>query len=317
MTVHAPVLVATDFSAPARPCRRPRRAPGARDRRGADADARAARRRAAGAAPVAGRRPRAWSSSCSDEARQQLRAAGRRAAGARGTWPRATVTASGAVLDEILPRGRGAWTPALLVLGARGAGFLRRLVLGSTSERLLRRTTRPLLVVRQTPHEPYRRVAGGAGLLALVGARRCAGAPRGAACAAAAVQRLPGAVRGEAALRRRRCRHHRALPAAGPRRCHRSACMRWRPPAACSPATGSPASSKATPRSASSSTSRRQDCDLVVLGKHGQSATEDLLLGSVTKHVLAEGSTDVLVSTMRAEPAAESGARPGVEPGAA
>ena len=41
------------------------------------------------------------------------------------------------------------------------------------------------------------------------------------------------------------------------------------------------------------------DCDLVVLGKHGQSATEELLLGSVTKHVLAEGSADVLVSTAR------------------
>jgi nucleotide-binding universal stress UspA family protein len=44
---------------------------------------------------------------------------------------------------------------------------------------------------------------------------------------------------------------------------------------------------------------QERDCDLVVLGKHGQSATEDLLLGSVTKHVLAEGSTDVLVSTAR------------------
>ncbi|MCY1553183.1 Universal stress protein family protein [compost metagenome] len=45
---------------------------------------------------------------------------------------------------------------------------------------------------------------------------------------------------------------------------------------------------------------QERDCDLVVLGKHGQSATEDLLLGSVTKHVLAEGSTDVLVSTSKA-----------------
>lgn len=41
------------------------------------------------------------------------------------------------------------------------------------------------------------------------------------------------------------------------------------------------------------------DCDLVVMGKHGQSATEELLLGSVTKHVPAEGSADVLVSTSR------------------
>ena len=36
--------------------------------------------------------------------------------------------------------------------------FLRRLVLGTTSECLLRRTTRPVLVVRQTAHAPYRRV---------------------------------------------------------------------------------------------------------------------------------------------------------------
>jgi nucleotide-binding universal stress UspA family protein len=41
------------------------------------------------------------------------------------------------------------------------------------------------------------------------------------------------------------------------------------------------------------------DCDLVVLGKHGQSAAEELLLGSVSKHVLAEGTSDVLVSTAR------------------
>ncbi len=40
-----------------------------------------------------------------------------------------------------------------------------------------------------------------------------------------------------------------------------------------------------------------RDADLVVLGKHGQSAGIDLLLGSVTKHVLPEGSVDVLVST--------------------
>jgi len=44
---------------------------------------------------------------------------------------------------------------------------------------------------------------------------------------------------------------------------------------------------------------QEHDCDLVVLGKHGQSAAVDLLLGSVTKHVLAEGSADLLVSTAR------------------
>ena len=45
---------------------------------------------------------------------------------------------------------------------------------------------------------------------------------------------------------------------------------------------------------------QEQDCDLVVLGKHGQSTAEELFLGSVTKSVLADGSSDVLVSVARA-----------------
>jgi pyruvate/2-oxoglutarate dehydrogenase complex dihydrolipoamide acyltransferase (E2) component len=46
----------------------------------------------------------------------------------------------------------------LLVLGARGTSFMRHLMLGSTAERLVRKSNRPLLVVRQPPHERYRRV---------------------------------------------------------------------------------------------------------------------------------------------------------------
>ena len=37
------------------------------------------------------------------------------------------------------------------------------------------------------------------------------------------------------------------------------------------------------------------DADLVVVGKHGTHITEELLLGSVTKHVLAEAQGDVLI----------------------
>ncbi len=44
----------------------------------------------------------------------------------------------------------------------------------------------------------------------------------------------------------------------------------------------------------------QSNCDLVVIGKHGRNAAEELLLGSVTKHVLAEAACDVLVSTGRA-----------------
>jgi nucleotide-binding universal stress UspA family protein len=45
---------------------------------------------------------------------------------------------------------------------------------------------------------------------------------------------------------------------------------------------------------------QEQDCDLIAIGKHGRNAVEDLLLGSTTNRVIAEGSADVLVSA-RAE----------------
>ncbi|MDO9635935.1 MAG: universal stress protein, partial [Thiobacillus sp.] len=38
------------------------------------------------------------------------------------------------------------------------------------------------------------------------------------------------------------------------------------------------------------------DADLIVMGKRGQSMVEELLLGSVTKHVLAHSSSDVFVA---------------------
>ncbi len=38
---------------------------------------------------------------------------------------------------------------------------------------------------------------------------------------------------------------------------------------------------------------------LIAIGKHGRNMVEELLLGSVTKHVLAESAGDVLVSTSR------------------
>jgi nucleotide-binding universal stress UspA family protein len=37
--------------------------------------------------------------------------------------------------------------------------------------------------------------------------------------------------------------------------------------------------------------------DLIVLGKHGKSGLEELLLGSVSRHVLEQSSCDVLITT--------------------
>jgi nucleotide-binding universal stress UspA family protein len=41
---------------------------------------------------------------------------------------------------------------------------------------------------------------------------------------------------------------------------------------------------------------QEEDCDLIVVGKHGINMVEELLLGSTTKHVLGEAQGDVLVS---------------------
>ncbi len=38
------------------------------------------------------------------------------------------------------------------------------------------------------------------------------------------------------------------------------------------------------------------DADLIVMGKHGQSVMEELLLGSVTQHVLAYSGSDVFIA---------------------
>lgn len=208
-----------------------------------------------------------------------------------------TLEASGPVLDEI-DREADALDAALLVLGARGAGFLRRLVLGTTSERLLRRTNRPVLVVRQTPHERYRRV-----LLALDFS------PWSAQVVAVARRVAPHAhfvllhafqVPFENKLRYAgvdadTIDHYRrqARAEAVQRVNDLAAQVGLRPDQWDACVIEGEASQRIVEQE------QERDCDLVVLGKHGQSAAEVLLLGSVTTHVLAEGSADVLVSTAR------------------
>ncbi|MBG6078996.1 nucleotide-binding universal stress UspA family protein [Rubrivivax gelatinosus] len=209
----------------------------------------------------------------------------------------AAVCATGPVLDEIL-REAEARDAGLLVLGARGNGFLRRLVLGSTAERLMRRSARPLLVVRQAPHEAYRRalvavdfspwsapalalahrVAPHAQLVLLAAYEVPFGEKlRYAGVDEATVERYREAARLEATRR-----VHALAEACGLRAAQWTAHI-----------VEGDASLRIVEQEA------ELGCDLVVLGKHGRAAGVDLLLGSTTRHVLAEGSSDVLVSTAR------------------
>lgn len=41
---------------------------------------------------------------------------------------------------------------------------------------------------------------------------------------------------------------------------------------------------------------QQQDCDLIVMGKRGRGGLEEMLLGSVSKHILMQSSADVLIT---------------------
>lgn len=232
-----------------------------------------------------------------DDAQRQLRSLAS-ALQTQRRVPVRTINASGPVLDEI-GREAEAQGAELLVAGARGAGLLRRMVLGSTSERLLRRATQPLLVVRQAPREPYRRVLVALDFSpwsaqAITLARRVAPHARLLLLNAYQVpfeEKLHFAGVEAATIEHYRRQAH----ADATQRVHALAAVSGLKPGGWEPCILEGDASRRIVEH-----EQAQDCDLVVLGKHGQSATEDLLLGSVSKHVLAEGSTDVLVSTARA-----------------
>jgi nucleotide-binding universal stress UspA family protein len=231
-----------------------------------------------------------------DSVRQQLRHLAAELKATRHVTAQ-TVHTIGSVLDDILAEASNL-DAALVVLGARGAGFMRRLVLGSTSERLLRRTTRPLLVVRQTPHERYRHV-----LVALDFSPWSARAvPLARLVAPHARLLLLNAYQVPFEEKLRFAGVDAAIIDHYRQKARADATQRVHALAAASglkPGDWEPCIVEGDASLRIVELEQEKDCDLVVLGKHGQSATEDLLLGSVSKHVLAEGSTDVLVSTAR------------------
>jgi nucleotide-binding universal stress UspA family protein len=183
----------------------------------------------------------------------------------------------------------------LLVLGARGESFLRHALLGSTAARLLRKSVRrPVLVVKQAPHEAYRSVLiavdfSPVSLSAIRMARQLAPdadlvllhafeLPYEGKLAFAGVEDevIRRYVITAAELRRERLRDLAAAAGVAPiaysgRVIH-----------------GDPAQQIAAME-------QEYDCDLIVVGKHGSHIAEELLLGSVTKHVLTESQCDVLV----------------------
>ena len=182
----------------------------------------------------------------------------------------------------------------LLVLGARGASFMRHLMLGSTAERLVRTSDRPLLVVKQPPHEQYRRV------LVPVDFSRLSLATLNLARAVVPHAELillhayddpyedwmqTVEVQEDVLQHYQQVARQRAL----------------RDMQAFLEAGGLTAAEvptvvvKGDPTLRILELEQELDCDLIMVGKQGETVTEEFLLGSVTKHVLQQSQSDVLV----------------------
>ncbi len=226
-------------------------------------------------------------------AQQKLQALGDALQRRYGVEPTLQAVA-GSLLSELSTR-MAAAPPDLLVCGARGESVIRHMVLGTTALRILSTASCPVLVVKQPPHESYRRVLipvdfSPSSLRAIHTARTVApdadivlmhafdvpfeGHLRYASVDEDTIHHYRIVAREEAIQKLQALREEAGLSAA-----HSSLVV----------AHGDPTSRIVE---------QEQECDsdLIVIGKHGASLLQDWLLGSVTKQVLAQSQGDVLMS---------------------
>lgn len=182
----------------------------------------------------------------------------------------------------------------LVVVGAHGAGFMRHWLLGATAERLLRKTLQPVLVVKQAPQLGYRKVLVPVdfsqwSMRAIALARSVA--PQAAlvllhACEIPFEGKMRFAGVEEATI----LQHRQNIKREALARLDELA-----RDAGLTPTQWQPLAAFANAPDFILEQEEEQDVDLIVLGKHGSGMTEELLLGSVTKHVLGRSRADVLV----------------------
>lgn len=182
----------------------------------------------------------------------------------------------------------------LIVLGERGAGLVTELLLGTTSERLLGRAQRPMLVVRDTATQAYRRVLvpvdfSDDSLRALDLARIVAPAAEIVLMYAAELPYegllddavVVGGMKGLRSAAEQAARDR--LHAVG-ERCGLSS----------EGYTVEVAHGEAGQRILDVAEAR--DCDLIAIGRHGHNRLEEVITGSVTRHVLGFAAQDVLIA---------------------
>lgn len=202
--------------------------------------------------------------------------------------------AIGSLLAELTSKADG--LPAdLLVCGAKGESIIRHFALGTTALRVLSMTRCPVLVVKQPPHEPYRRLLlpvdfSPSSLRAIRQARSIApqadivllhafevpfeGHLRYVSVDEDTIDHYRIIAKDEAIQKL-----HALREQAGLNSCNCSLVVQHGDPTLCI-----------------IEQEQEQDCDLIVMGKHGENLLEKMLIGSVTKHVLAESQGDIMVS---------------------
>lgn len=200
----------------------------------------------------------------------------------------------GPVVDEIVSQAERL-DASLLVVGSRGAGFLRSLIPGATASRLVRKAMRPVLVVRASVSADYRRALvavdfSDAALEALQVAREVAPASDMLLIHAFEIpfeSRLHFAGVDDQAIRRYRGE-------ARAEALDKLAAFATR--AGLAPGSIGVAALHGQPSRVIVERAQEGDVDLIVIGKHGRGPVERLLLGSVAQNVLAESSRDVLIA---------------------
>jgi universal stress protein E len=228
-----------------------------------------------------------------DAARQKLRdlaaALQQRFGVAAGTH-----VVTGSLLAELARQADGL-AAGLLVCGARGESVIRHFTLGTTALRLLSTAPCPVLLVKQPPHEPYRRLLvpvdfSPSSLRAIRHARSVAPHADIVLLHAFDVP-FEGHLR-YASVDEDIINHYRIVA----KQEATQKLLALRDEAGLAPDRSSLVVLRGNPTLSIIEQEQEWDCDLIVMGKQGESLLEKMLLGSVTKHVLAESQGDVLVS---------------------
>lgn len=190
------------------------------------------------------------------------------------------------------------WQADLLVVGARGDNPLHHLLIGTTAERLLSTADRPMLVVRSEPLSDYQRVLVPMDFSPW--SETAIPLARAVAPGAHLVLMHSFSIPFEEKLRfagvdddtlghyRERARQDASD--------HLNALVDRH---SLQPQDFTLSLTEGDAPAHILRVAAERECDLIVIGKHGRQVAEELLLGSVTRHVLAEATCDVLVSTLR------------------